>query len=444
MALNAAQQWWVRAGGDQLNGGGFDATIASAGTNYADQDAPQLTITDATTSGAGSTTLTSATGGFTAAMIGNVFRIASGTNFQTGYYAITARADANNITLDRTPTSAGAGSGGTGRIGGAHPSLINYSNGGSATAPTIATPLAAGHTVNIRGGGSSDPSSADYTQTGYRQFPDGDTTSGKIKWVGYNGRPRFNCDGLLCFALGHHTWTHIKFVAQNTTNGANGILNGNNGNKGVSAVDCIFDQNGNDVIGAYCGARFCWFKNTGGATAGTLVAIKCENYNDPIFGNYINGWKGGGIDVNSAISTIAFNIIVNTKLIGILCGSTSATSPNQVLNNTIHGNTSDGIKLPGAGDMSSVIMNNIITGNGGFGINCAVGTTALNDRRKVLMDYNNLGTGATANTSGAYNNVSAGAHDLALDPQFTDAAGGDYSVGANMKAAAYPGTFLTA
>ena len=86
MAILATTNWYVRAGGLETNGGGYDSTIAGATTNYADQDAPQLSLTDLATSGAGSTTLTSVTGGFTSAMIGNCIRIASGTNFQTGYY----------------------------------------------------------------------------------------------------------------------------------------------------------------------------------------------------------------------------------------------------------------------------------------------------------------------------------------------------------------------
>ena len=77
MAITADAQWWIRTDGNDLNGAGFDSTIGGYGTNYSDQATAQLTLTDLATSGAGSTTLTSATGGFTSAMVGNAIRTKS-------------------------------------------------------------------------------------------------------------------------------------------------------------------------------------------------------------------------------------------------------------------------------------------------------------------------------------------------------------------------------
>jgi hypothetical protein len=108
--------WEVRTTGNDDNGGCKDTDAA---TDYTNQDSAQLTLTDLATSGAGVTTLTSATGGFTAAMVDNCIQIKSGTNFNVGFYEITGHTDTNTVTLDRTPSSAGAGSGGTGSVGGA-------------------------------------------------------------------------------------------------------------------------------------------------------------------------------------------------------------------------------------------------------------------------------------------------------------------------------------
>lgn len=119
MALSANTAWEVMTTGDALNGGGFN----TGGTDFSQQTTAQLAPTDLATSGAGVTTLTSATGGFTEAMVGNVIQIASGTNFDVGFYEITARTDTNTVTLDHTPTAAGAGSGGVGKVGGA---LISF------------------------------------------------------------------------------------------------------------------------------------------------------------------------------------------------------------------------------------------------------------------------------------------------------------------------------
>lgn len=116
MSLSANTVMEVRQGGDDTNGGGF--VTGASGTDYSQQDSAQLSLTDLATSGA-VTTLTSSTGGFTSAMIGNLIYIASGTNFDAGFYEITGHTDTNTVTLDRTPSSGGAGSGGSGKVGGA-------------------------------------------------------------------------------------------------------------------------------------------------------------------------------------------------------------------------------------------------------------------------------------------------------------------------------------
>lgn len=118
MALASTVVWEVRTTGDDTNGGGFNS--ASAGTDYSQQNTPVLTVTDAATSGVGSTTLTSATGGFTAAMVGNVVHLYGGLNLIEGWYEITGYTDGNTVTLDRAPDDGVGGvSGATCKVGGA-------------------------------------------------------------------------------------------------------------------------------------------------------------------------------------------------------------------------------------------------------------------------------------------------------------------------------------
>src|SRR5216684_2306337 len=96
--ITAATVWDVRpTTGSNLNGACFDSTIANAGTDYSQQATAQLSLSDMATTGV-TTTVTSVTGGFTAAMIGNCLRIDSGTNWTLGWYQITARTDTNTIT----------------------------------------------------------------------------------------------------------------------------------------------------------------------------------------------------------------------------------------------------------------------------------------------------------------------------------------------------------
>ena len=118
MTIAYSTDWEIRTTGDYSNGGGFNRE--SGGTDYTQQDVAQLALTDCATSGVGSTTLTSATGGFTAAMVGNVINLSAGTNLTANWYEITAYTDTNTVTIDRAPDDGVGGvSGATGKVGGA-------------------------------------------------------------------------------------------------------------------------------------------------------------------------------------------------------------------------------------------------------------------------------------------------------------------------------------
>ena len=432
MALNATQQWWVRTDGAEINGGGFDAAVSGAGTNYSDQASPQLALTDLTSTA--STTITSATGGFTAAMIGNVLRLASGTGSPTvGYYMLTAVTNSNTATLDR---ASGTYTAGVAKLGGAHAGLVNYSNGGGLPSPAIATPLLAGNTVNVRGSGSNDPSTVDYDYSaGYWTFPSGDTTSGRITFTGYNGRPMIGYSGLLFYNLDYQKLQNVVFKQTNGSYGQ-GVCN-----SATSYMDnCSIDQNGYDSTLWRGSITNSCLKNTGGTSAGAAYVLSTVSYGAILAGNVIKNIRGGGIQDTNGASVIINNLIYNCK------GTTASIALNLNFGCTIIGNTIDA----GAGDgivcqnstaiERSIIRNNIIsnnTGSGKYGINCSTGTAAQNNSSIAgAWDYNNL-----YNNTAARNNHSAGAHDLALDPQYTNAGAGDYSVGTNMKAVGFPSVF---
>lgn len=111
MAIAAECVWEIRTTGTSTGGGGY----VSGGTDYSQQDSPQLSVTDAVTNG--TTTVTSATGGFTSAMVGNIIYIAGGTAPLTATrYQITAFTNTNTITIDAAPA---ASTGCTLNVGGA-------------------------------------------------------------------------------------------------------------------------------------------------------------------------------------------------------------------------------------------------------------------------------------------------------------------------------------
>lgn len=117
MALNASTVWEIRAEGSSTGGSGFVDLDPGTSIDYSQQDSPEFSPSDLASNGAG-TGISSAVGGFTAAMVGNVMHITATGSFTFGWYQIIAYTDTNNITIDR---SAGVNkSGGQGYVGGAY------------------------------------------------------------------------------------------------------------------------------------------------------------------------------------------------------------------------------------------------------------------------------------------------------------------------------------
>lgn len=96
MAISGFTTWEIQTGGSDTNGGGF--VEGSSGTDYSQQTSPQLSLSDGMCMG--TTNLNSSTGGFTAAMVGNILYLFS-TSGGAEWYEITAYVDTNNVTLDR-------------------------------------------------------------------------------------------------------------------------------------------------------------------------------------------------------------------------------------------------------------------------------------------------------------------------------------------------------
>jgi Periplasmic copper-binding protein (NosD) len=132
---------------------------------------------------------------------------------------------------------------------------------------------------------------------------------------------------------------------------------------------------------------------------------------------------GAGIMVTGSCSIKNSTIYANTgssAYHGILVGF---VIPIEIVGCTIDGNGGDGIQLTNY-LIHNGILNNILTRNGGYGINTAAMSPAGVD---AAIDYNWFGTGSMANTSGARNIILAGAHDLSGDPQYNNAGAGDFT-----------------
>lgn len=399
MAIQATAIWRVRIGGLDTNGGAFDPAISGAGTDYTDQDAAQLTITDLATSGA-SATVTSATGGFTSSMIGNAMRIASGTNFTVGTYFITAVTDTNTAVLDRTCSTA-SGASGAAKIGGALASYLQPYASGFAVA---------GNVIYVRGSGSNEPSDIDYYCTTFVG------TVAACSVVGYNGRPKVSHGGILY--NGNSVGLHIEnfyFIQTSAAQTAYGVASG----EGILCVDCVFDTGGFDATQiTTASVDRCSFINTGAQLPGTRQTLVYSSGWGAVTRSIIKDQRGDGISMNGTINRVAVvgNIIQNCLGNGITGTKATLYLGEVALNgNTIYGNGGHGISV---NSFDCLVHENIIanhTGSGKYGIYCSGSETAARQHDACKLNRNNY----YGNTTAA--NFALSSDDMTIDPQFANA-----------------------
>lgn len=226
----------VRTDGLDTNGGWFDSSIASAGTDYTDQAAAALAVTDVVTHN--TTSISSVTGGFTAAMIGDAIYL-TGSGTTTGRYFLTAVADTNDATVDRATGSTG-GTGVTGNLGGALLTPLAAANNGSGQGTSEAQ---SGNLIYVRANGGT-VASPDYALSG-SWVP---CTSGNdINVVGYNGMPVLKYAGPCLQPKGSILARNLWCVGNGS--GQPGIYSGSASSSAAwTFVDCKCDSSGEGMI----------------------------------------------------------------------------------------------------------------------------------------------------------------------------------------------------
>ena len=380
MALHADTVWEVRTTGNANNGGGYHS---SGGSDYSQQDSPQLTLNDIVTNG--TTTVTSATGGFTAAMVGNIINILT-----KGRFEIVGYTDTNTITIDRIAT---AGSGLTANVGGAVISLEDIDN-----------VIVAGNTVWIKAG--------TYTSTTSIATTAGSTTV-IVTIEGYNSargddptgdnRPLL-ASGAQSFTIGSYTFVkHLRI----TITQVSGVQ--------VSSawmINCKVTQtanNANAITATYATLIDCEISSTG--------TIAYAVYDNPgpvkMHGCYVHDSYYGIGGVNTAGNVIEF-CVMDTCTYGIQL-LVNGRSYNTIKNNVFY-NCTDAIYLNQTA-FDNVIMNNIFNA----GVDGIHFTATSPDN---WLDYNDF----YGNSGNDVTNISKGEHDIAVDPQFVNAAGGNFSL----------------
>lgn len=448
------------ATGNDLNSGGF--VITAGGTDYSQQTSPQVTFNG--------TTVTAATTGATAILVitgyvvattdvGNLVRIASGTNFIAGLYQIVSiNVGAVTWTLDRV-CATGVGAAMVGRMGGALATLAQFFTDVAAnTNPggyicywtgtltvTVATVFNSNCTTNVSGGSTS-------------------TTLAGVQVIGYNATRGDNGQATMTTAtnsvdllhLGNNarniTFYNIKFTTTAGTVGYGATPTGASDQPSRIAFDnCSWNgfkraiwsdgpANGGAISGLYL--RNCnWTACTtdGVVNNSTTVFIDCYGYTN----------TGDGIRMEASFVASRGVVCIRTVLYNNTGkgfnnqaqGNSRDTDQSNVLINVASvSNGSDGFLFNVAGNngVPDILMENCIAyGNGGFGIN---GNVIVG---MYFGGYNFFG----ANSSGAYGgSVAALTGDVGLsgDP-FNGRTTNDFSLnntagaGASVRGAGFPG-----
>jgi hypothetical protein len=204
----------------------------------------------------------------------------------------------------------------------------------------------------------------------------------------------------------------------------------NNGGR-LTFIDCTADQYGNFL---YSGTDTNTHISGCDITNGSSQILITLSGNGKLVLNVDNTTfrAFGGIGINASGNTGWGHVSFLSCIFRDSTAGNAAIQIDPAHNNlyifkscVFHDNNTDGIRINGSPSASSgyvVIRNNIFTNNGGYGINC---TASWHEDADI--DYNAY----RSNTSGARNNLTAGANDVTLsaDP-YTNEAGDDYTLNA--------------
>lgn len=459
MAITAKAIWRIRTGGSDNNGAGYDSDLATPGTSvdYSAFDSAILTLPDLACA-ANTQVLTSATGGFTPAMVGNAIRIRSGTNWTVGFYFITGFTDSNTVTIDRIAHATLAASGGVGNVGGAG------TIGG--TTSTLAVLLASanaagnkavnGNVVYVRGSGTNDPTSVDYTLTASITGTfNSSTLSTVVAVIGDNGRPRLRIsNGGTLYQINA---TGINFSGIYFDTGYSGGATANPLillSRGVMR-NCVVDCQSKSIQGVQLGtygflvdtlvSGFSTTQTSGTLYHGVVIAsnLSC------VHGCVVRNFRGSGIVATSLQGVTAIqNLIYGCGQHGITSRNDNTSPFTLIFGNVIKGQgvaNTYGIYLQGGALAQSVsICNNVITDFSGTGsVGIASTDTAFYQAYRPIMDnafWNN-----TANYDANVKPLGLDAGDVQLTASpFASAtdftANSTAGAGALLKGAGFPAT----
>lgn len=439
MALSSTIVWEVRSAGNANNGGGYKT--GASGTDYSQQNSAQYALTGLASAGSGNVVLSTAAA---ADMVGNVAQCISGTNFNAGFYEVTSVSVGVSITFGTngaTSICSGVGASGVVNIGGA---LLTLGSIGSATTGAVA-----GNLICVKADGA-------YTVAATDTLAFSGTSTSPIRIIGYKTtRPTATTDGdgYLGRTNGNGALitTNLPALTYNSTfqlNATGSFLIVENLNIAGSRSAPVATITTDSLI------RGCAFTNssTNAAAAGLIINTRCLALDCDAF---LTGASGGAAAFTTSTgtagvrffgcrgkttSTTAAAFTTSTSGapifesctayasgIGILINSSNTGWAGSITRCTIVGNTSDGIQTPTL-TTQVVIGDNMITDNGGYGINLnAAGSSAVlfnNRTRDNTLGAINGGTNyVNATNYGAVTTDTGGP-----ETDYVNSGGNDYNL----------------
>lgn len=437
MALNAATVWEVRTTGSDSNGGGFQA--GATGTDYSQQNSPQITYTDLVIDGTTNTKATSAAFPFDSTSPGNIVNITGGTGFTVQRAQVVSVAG-NVATFDKSLGTLGS-TGGAGKLGGALASLTK-----------LATEMASSNKAFIKSGTytetttvtfSTAASNADHSTpanhlVGYYATR-GDLYPGSMNNA---NKPLIQIDttGVQGLVFSNQGW-RIENLSVAPTSGktlTNGIRTAGAHSSVVNCKVSTFNANGISQGGSYNGTHYC--EVTGGTGGSAIDAFTSPNV---VEGCWIHDNSGISTGISFNIDGRAsFNVLSNNGGVGIAGWICS------ILYNTVHASGSHGINISEVTFGASLVRGNLLTSNGGYGLRMAAGagTPAAFIHDGNAYWNNTSGTRNQLDDTAGVNGVGAYANPLDVvlvgTTPYTNAAANDFTLnntagaGASLRGAA--------
>lgn len=427
MPLSPSLVWEIRTTGNDLNSGAFRA--GAPGTDYSQQNAPQVVFTDLTIGAADATKVSSAANPFAADHIGNTLRISGGTGFTAGVYEVVSVAS-GVATLDRAAGTVGA-AGGSGRLGGALASLT-----------ALAAVMASSNKAWVQAGTYNEPGAITFSGNGATPKP----TVPATHIIGYDqvrgdlrpDTPNPNRPLIQSASTGNAlniTGNGFRienlaatFSVSNTTNRLFSIGGGSNVVLGCKAIGPALD-------GFYSTAQLVLFDHCEAVGDFGDAGIRLTQPYSRVRHCYVHDNTIGGHGIAGNGNTFGYsfdrNIVANlggTGANGIILGIWS-----QALHNTVHNCSNHGITVPNDNLFEVQALGNLLTNNGGFGLNCFAagmpacpqfdGNAYFGNTGGTRQNLDDAGTVNPVNASGPYTNT----RDVILtaDP-YVNAANGDF------------------